>query len=199
MEGSLKDTVEVSYMVGGFLILFFCVFGIIGNILSVLVLSRTKLSSSFNIFLISLTVADTLHLIVALLVLGVPTCLNFNDGSYKNKTLPWMYPGGLFLGLAGKTWIIRLTIISEWNVFRFSSSPLSFLRAIDVHLFNGRHFGRTFHCRVLATPCEETVLSERINLYLYCCLWVFISCSSSIIFWVIRRVELRNWQRDHSL
>ena len=109
MEDSVPDRFQTFYIAVGFLIMFVCVFGVIGNILSIMVLTRPKMHTSFNIFLVNLAVADTLHLIAAIPVMWVPSFLESSADvyyQYDNFYVAWMYCAGIFLALAGKNLII---------------------------------------------------------------------------------------------
>jgi len=71
------------FVVAGFLQIFVCIFGIIGNSISVVVLTRPEMKSSVNVLLLGLALADTLYLVGRIFIYGLTTCLEFFELNYQ--------------------------------------------------------------------------------------------------------------------
>jgi len=69
------------------------ILGIIGNILSACVLSRSQMKSSVSCLLLGLTFADTILIITSLLLFGLPVLLTVNSsGLEMNFYMKTIYP-----------------------------------------------------------------------------------------------------------
>jgi len=85
------------YIVCGFLQMFVCVIGIIGNSISALVLTQPEMKSSVNVMLLGLALADNLYLLSRVFFNGLVVCLQFFDLSYQYENLfePFIYSATL--------------------------------------------------------------------------------------------------------
>jgi len=75
------------YVVAGFLQMFVCIFGIIGNSISVVVLTRPEMKSSPNVLLLGLALADNMYLIGRFCSSGLHVNYWFSElelGQYQN-------------------------------------------------------------------------------------------------------------------
>ena len=93
------------FLVGGVGISTVCIFGIFGNILSALVLSRSSMRSSVNIILLGLSICDLTFVTVSLMFYGASSifqyfCLLLK---YNDIMLPLMVPPLFPLLSVGKT------------------------------------------------------------------------------------------------
>ena len=70
---------ETSEFIDGFLLSFLCVFGLIGNLLSVVVLLHKEMRSSTSCLLIGLAVSDSVFLAVELYQVGIPNVKEYYD------------------------------------------------------------------------------------------------------------------------
>src|SRR5690348_11352785 len=106
-------------IVKGFLTTTIAVFGIIGNAVNLIILTRPKMaSSSMNQLLLGLTVCDTLLVINTIFILGLDAIFEYYEVSaYTNvfipHALPYMYP----IGTTAQTGSIYFTFavtIERW-------------------------------------------------------------------------------------
>lgn len=88
-----SDTLFV-FLVSGIGTTFICLFGVFGNILSAIVLSRPSMRSSVNIILFALSIYDLIFVIISLLFYGLSGILQYFCifMSYNNYFLPIVAP-----------------------------------------------------------------------------------------------------------
>jgi len=80
------------YVVFGFLQIGVCVFGILGNIISAVVLTQPEMKSSVNVLLLGLALADIMYLLSRVFFNGLVVCFQFYDlaDQYENSYEPFI-------------------------------------------------------------------------------------------------------------
>lgn len=91
-------SVPFDFIVNGIGIMIVAILGIIGNILSAIVLSRPQMRSSVTCLLIGLTFCDSLLIFISILIFGLPSMSDFT-GTLRNYRLvyyplwvPYLFP-----------------------------------------------------------------------------------------------------------
>lgn len=103
--------------------------GIIGNILSVIVLSRPQMRTKINYSLISLACCDTVLIVLSILLFGIPAIYPYTGHLryYMLCILPEVSQIGYFVASSAQTGSVSAVILSTWyfelmtNDFFFSS------------------------------------------------------------------------------
>ncbi|XP_065567149.1 FMRFamide receptor-like isoform X2 [Artemia franciscana] len=85
-------------------------FGIIGNLLTVFILSRPQMISSIHIVLLGLAVADTIVLLATLFIIFLPTLCAFAVIRLPCPLIYYMIPWSYFIGLTAQTCSTYLTV-----------------------------------------------------------------------------------------
>ncbi|KAH0564590.1 FMRFamide receptor-like [Cotesia glomerata] len=94
----LSDGALFEFITNGILLNLVGVFGLFGNIISMIILSRPQMKSSINYLLIGLARCDTILIITAVLIHGLPAIYSYTGllFDYKFKTYPhivrYLYP-----------------------------------------------------------------------------------------------------------
>lgn len=77
----------LKFLIQGIGISTLALFGFIGNILTICVLSSSKMRNSYSFFLICLAVSDIVCLIGAALLLGIPSLLIYHPSNEESEVL----------------------------------------------------------------------------------------------------------------
>jgi len=98
------ETTIYYYTVRGFLQIIISVFGIIGNSISAVVLTRPGMSSAINVTLLGLALADNIYLVSRALLDSLLTCLQYFNLHYSYQHLfhPFIASPGIFWNTVGK-------------------------------------------------------------------------------------------------
>jgi len=92
----------------GFVLMLVCILGIIGNSLSVVVLTRPEMKSSVNVLLLGLALADNLFLFSRIFSSGLNNVLLFFDiYDYEYFYGPFIHPAALAFGEIGEYTVIQ--------------------------------------------------------------------------------------------
>lgn len=83
-----KEEEQVAlYVIYGCLLMPICILGVIGNIMSTIVLTQKQMVSSVNAFLTTLAISDSLFLISCLISFSVPTLTSYHIKDYPGLVL----------------------------------------------------------------------------------------------------------------
>lgn len=96
---------SIPFLPLGLAIIIVTVFGIVGNVISAIVLSRKRFRSSYSILTLGLTFVDTIYLITKLLRYGVASALAYHGSgtTYLNVVLPIAGPYLRAITFTGKS------------------------------------------------------------------------------------------------
>ncbi|XP_067643235.1 FMRFamide receptor [Eurosta solidaginis] len=105
------DDTRLEFWVCGVVLNIVGIFGIIGNIISMIILSRPQMRSSINYLLIGLARCDTTLIITSMLLFGIPCVYPFSGYFfyYYNYIYPFISPTVFPIGLTAQTASIYMT------------------------------------------------------------------------------------------
>ncbi|KAH8262031.1 hypothetical protein KR038_005952 [Drosophila bunnanda] len=106
----LEDN-KIEFWVCGVILNIVSVLGILGNIISMIILSRPQMRSSINYLLIGLARCDTLLIVTSMLVFGIPAIYPYTGYTffYYNNIYPFIAPAVFPIGLIAQTASIYMT------------------------------------------------------------------------------------------
>jgi len=98
----------------GFLQMFVCIFGIIGNSISVVVLTRPEMKSSVNVLLLGLALADNVFLFSKIFASALGNFLLYFDvHQYEDFYYPFIWPPSVAGSKTGEHMVVQnLSLIS---------------------------------------------------------------------------------------
>ncbi|CAH0559345.1 unnamed protein product [Brassicogethes aeneus] len=114
------------FVTNGILLNFLGCLGILGNIISMIILSRPQMRSSINYLLIGLALSDTLLIITSILLFGLPGIFPYSGFLFNYyyyvyaHIVPVVYP----LGLMAQTASVYLTVTVSLERFVAVCHPL---------------------------------------------------------------------------
>ncbi|XP_039970164.1 FMRFamide receptor-like [Bactrocera neohumeralis] len=105
------DDTRLEFWVCGVVLNIVGIFGIIGNIISMIILSRPQMRSSINYLLIGLARCDTTLIITSMLLFGIPCVYPYSGYFfyYYNYIYPFISPSIFPIGLTAQTASIYMT------------------------------------------------------------------------------------------
>uniref|UniRef100_A0A0A1X0K9 FMRFamide receptor n=1 Tax=Zeugodacus cucurbitae TaxID=28588 RepID=A0A0A1X0K9_ZEUCU len=105
------DDTRLEFWVCGVVLNIVGIFGIIGNIISMIILSRPQMRSSINYLLIGLARCDTTLIITSMLLFGIPCVYPYSGYFfyYYNYVYPFISPSIFPIGLTAQTASIYMT------------------------------------------------------------------------------------------
>ncbi|XP_030372787.1 FMRFamide receptor [Scaptodrosophila lebanonensis] len=109
-DPSLENN-RIEFWVSGILINFVGLLGILGNVISMIILSRPQMRSSINYLLIGLARCDTMLIITSMLLFGIPSVYPYTGHffTYYNYVYPFISPAVFPIGMAAQTASIYMT------------------------------------------------------------------------------------------
>ncbi|XP_054733452.1 FMRFamide receptor [Anastrepha obliqua] len=105
------DETRLEFWVCGVVLNIVGIFGIIGNVISMIILSRPQMRSSINYLLIGLARCDTTLIITSMLLFGIPCVYPYSGYFfyYYNYIYPFISPVVFPIGLTAQTGSIYMT------------------------------------------------------------------------------------------
>lgn len=102
----------LTFIIYGVLLNIVGAFGIIGNIISIIILSRPQMKSSINYLLIALAGCDTVFIIAAILLFGLPSIYGLTGYLmfYTIQINPLIFPVGFGVAMISQMMSVYLTL-----------------------------------------------------------------------------------------
>lgn len=121
-----KNNILFNFIIYGILLNVIGVFGIFGNIISMIILSRPQMKSSINYLLIGLARCDTVLIITSILLFGLPSIYTATGYlfQYNFKVYPMIAPFLFPIAMISQTVSVYLTLIVTLERFVAVCHPL---------------------------------------------------------------------------
>ena len=107
------ESVFFEFVVPGALLNTIGLLGLVGNLISVIVLSRPQMKSSINVILIGLASADSILIVTSILMFGLPAVHAYNPNLfsfYRFNVFPYITPFVYPIGMIAQTGSVYLTL-----------------------------------------------------------------------------------------
>lgn len=120
------DNILLNFIAYGVLLNVIGIFGILGNIISMIILSRPQMKSSINYLLIGLARCDTVLIITSILLFGLPSVYSATGYlfTYYHKVYPLIAPFVYPIAMISQTVSVYLTLIVTVERFVAVCHPL---------------------------------------------------------------------------
>lgn len=125
-EESENDNILFNFITYGILLNVIGIFGIFGNIISMIILSRPQMKSSINYLLIGLARCDTVLIITSMLLFGLPSIYSATGYLYiyYYRVYPLIAPVVFPIAMISQTVSVYLTLIVTLERFVAVCHPL---------------------------------------------------------------------------
>ncbi|KAH8372429.1 hypothetical protein KR093_011586 [Drosophila rubida] len=102
---------RIEFWVCGVILNIVCVLGLLGNVISMIILSRPQMRSSINYLLTGLARCDTMLIISSMLLFGIPSIYPYTGYlfGYYNYVYPFISPAMFPIGMIAQTASIYMT------------------------------------------------------------------------------------------
>lgn len=123
-----QDAVLFEFITNGILLNFVGVMGIVGNIISMIILSRPQMKSSINYLLIGLARCDTVLIITSMFLFGLPAIYQYTKTkllfTYQYIIYPFLAPVVFPVAIIAQTVSVYLTLTVTLERFVAVCHPL---------------------------------------------------------------------------
>lgn len=127
-ENDDKSEILFEFITNGVLLNLVGILGIMGNIISMVILSRPQMRSSINYLLTGLARSDTVLIITSILIFGLPALFKYTNSqllfSYYYRVYPFLAPVVYPLAVIAQTVSVYLTLTVTLERFVAVCHPL---------------------------------------------------------------------------